>query len=394
MTQLNFNINIDELTEAILESNLDGLMKSKAVIIFNSFMEAERDEYIQAERYERNEGRFDYRNGYYERDYTTLSFGNMTLKVPRTRSGEFSTQLFDKYQRMDQALVLTMIECVINGVSTRKVTKIVEQLCGESVSKSFVSNMMKRLDPQVKTFRTRSLTDITYRYVYVDAMYIKVREDHRVVSKAVYIAMGVNEKNRREIIGFKVAEEESYEAWSSFFQSMRRRGLRQPKMIISDAHAGLKKAIRELFVGTIWQRCTFHFLKNITDTMPRKKSQAARTLIKNVLYAHSEQEARRYKKEFETKFQENPKYQKAIEILDKGFDDAIQYFGEPDPYHISLRTTNSVERLNQEIRRRERPIRIFPNVESAVRLIGAVLLDQHEVWENHRRPYLREAKFD
>ena len=389
MTQLNFNINMEELTEAVLNSDLDTTMKSLAVIIFNAYMEAERDEHIQAARYERSNVRSDYRNGYYEREYT-MSIGNINLKVPRTRSGDFSTKLFQKYKRMDQSFVLSMAECVINGVSTRKVSNIVEELCGQSVSKSFVSNALKRIDPEIQAFQERSLVGKNYRYVYVDAMYIKAREDHKIVSKAVYIALGVNDEDKREIIGFKVSEEESYEAWGNFFQSMRRRGLKQPQMIISDAHTGLKKAIQEIFVGTSWQRCAFHFLRNITDKMPKKDSRRARQLVKNALYASSEQEARNYKAAFEQEFQGNSRYKKALETLDEGFDDAIQYLGEPDSYHISLRTTNCVERLNQEVRRREKVIRIFPNMDSAVRLIGAVLLDEHEKWSQTKATFLKE----
>ena len=177
MTQLNFNINMEELTEAVLNSDLDTTMKSLAVVIFNAFMEAERDEFIQASRYERADGRMDYRNGYYDRSYI-LSAGKIDLKVPRTRSGEFSTELFEKYKRMDQSFVLSMVECVINGVSTRKVSNIVEQLCGESISKSFVSKALERIDPEIEEFQNRSLVGSNYRYIYTDAMYIKVREDH------------------------------------------------------------------------------------------------------------------------------------------------------------------------------------------------------------------------
>lgn len=187
MTQLNFSLDMDKLTEEILGSNLNSVTKGLAVVVFNAYMESERDEFVQANNRERSEDRQDMRNGYYTRDYK-LPIGNITLRVPRTRSGEFSTELFERYQRMDQSLVLTMMEAIISGVSTRKVTKIVEALCGETVSKSFVTDIMKRLDPEIKTFRTRPLNEKKYDYLYVDAMYIKVRENGRVVSKAVYIA--------------------------------------------------------------------------------------------------------------------------------------------------------------------------------------------------------------
>jgi len=389
MTQLNININFEELTEAVLKSDMNSVMKSLATLVFNAYMEAERDEYIQAGQYERKESRKDSRNGYYPRGYT-LSIGKLELAIPRTRSGEFTTHLFERYQRMDQAFVLSMMEAVINGVSTRKVTNIVEQLCGEMVSKSFVSNIMKQIDPKIDAFKKRSLTKQTYRYVYVDAMYIKVREDHRIVSKAVYIAQGVNENNKREIIGFKVADVESKETWASLFQDMRERGLTTPKMVISDAHHGLRAAIKEVFVGTAWQRCTVHLLKNIIHTFPKKQTTEERKLVRKIFRARTLQEAKEAREAFETRVKDNPKYEKALNIIDEGFYDGIQYLNEPEAYHMFLRTTNSLERLNREIRRREQVISIFPNVSSAERLIGAVLLDIHEEWEKSTRKYLIE----
>nr|WP_321292069.1 IS256 family transposase [uncultured Trichococcus sp.] len=387
MTQLNININMEELTEAVLSSNINSMMKSMAVLVFNAYMEAERDEHIQASQYERNVSRTDYRNGYYERDFT-LSIGRLTLKVPRTRSGEFSTQLFERYKRMDQALVLSMVEAVVNGVSTKKVSKIVEQLCGETVSKSFVSNAMKHLDPEIEEFRTRSLTSHTYRYLYVDAMYIKVRENHRIISKAVYVAQGVNELNKREIVGFKVSGQESTEIWKSFLQELRDRGLTQPNLVISDAHAGLKAAIQEVFVGSAWQRCTVHFLRNILEGMPKKECVEQREALRKIFRANTLQQALESRQAFEELTGGEKRFSKALDTLDSGFMDAMQYLQEPEAYHISLRTTNSLERVNREIGRREKVVSIFPNTESAERLIGAVLMDMNEEWAKNTGTFL------
>lgn len=389
MAQLNITLNLDELTEAVLNSDMTSMMKSLTVTVFNAYMEVERDRFIKAANYERTDHRMDQRNGYYERDFM-LSAGKVKLRVPRTRSGEFRTEVFERYQRQDKAFVLSMAEMVVNGVSTRKVTKIVEKLCGEQVSKSFVSDVMKELDPEIEEFKQRSLSHSTFRYIYVDAMYIKVREDNRVISKAAYIAQGVNEENKREILGFMVAEEESAVAWSRFFMGLRARGLQTPKVIISDAHAGLKVAIREVFVGSIWQRCTFHFLRNIVDQMPKKNSKTERKLVGEILRAPTQQHARELKAAFEEMVQDNPKFEKALEVLDNGFEDAIQYQLEPQAYHVSLRTTNSIERLNREIRRRDRVIGIYPNVASAERLIGSLLLDHHEEWVKASRKFLRD----
>ncbi len=189
MTHIHFKLNFEELKEKVLGSDLEDVMKSALVIVLNSFMEKERDDYLEAASYERTEGRKDYRNGYYERDYK-VPVGTLKLHVPRTRKGEFSPSLFEKYTRSDQSLVLSMLEMVVNGVSTRKVTNIMEALCGEGVSKSMVSNITKKLDPLVMEWANRPLNVKYYPYIYTDAMYIKVREHHKVVSKAVYIAVG------------------------------------------------------------------------------------------------------------------------------------------------------------------------------------------------------------
>jgi len=297
--------------------------------------------------------------------------------------------VFERYQRMDRAFVLAMMEMVIQGVSTRKVSNIVEQLCGENVSKSFVSNVTKELDPVIEEFKNRSLTHTEFRYLYVDAMYIKVRENNHVVSKAVYLAQGVNIDNKREIIGFTISGEESTDSWQSFFVEMMNRGLKTPKLIISDAHTGLKTAISKVFVGSTWQRCTVHFLKNITNQIPKKNTVTERQMIKDILHATTQQDARERKKAFENHVQEHPKLDKAFQILDAGFEDAIQYMAEPQAYHISLRTTNSVERINREIRRRDKVIGIYPSVDSASRLIGSVVIDMHEKWQRSGNKFLQ-----
>lgn len=389
MTQLNFNLDMDKLTEDILASDLNTATKGLVVSVFNAYMEAERDAHVQAKSRERSSERQDMRNGYYQRDYT-MPFGKITLKVPRTRSGEFSTELFEKYQRMDQSLVLTLVESVISGVSTRKVTKIVETLCGDNVSKSFVSNVMKRLDPEVHAFQSRPLHLKQYQYVYVDAMYIKVRENHQVVSKAVYIAQGVTSEHFREILGFMVSGEESEASWSEFFQDLRSRGLTKPKLIISDAHSGLKAAIKTKFLNCPWQRCTFHFLQNIVKVMPRKNSKAERTVLKRIFQSPTLAHAKQYKAEFINMTKDNARYTEAIEKLENGIEDALQYLIEPEAYHVSLRTTNSLERINRELRRRERVIGIFPNIDSATRLIGSVLIDIHEEFQSTNRKFLSD----
>lgn len=382
-----FNVSDEELKEAVMASNMDTTLKSMAVLVLNAYMEKERDEHLNVGKYERASERMDYRNGYYERELM-LSIGTIKLKVPRTRDGSFSTSVFEKYARVDQAFVLAMLEMVVNGVSTRKVTNVVETLCGERVSKSFVSSLTERLDPVVNKWANRPLNVMRYTYLQVDAMYIKVRENRKVVPKAVYIATAINEENRREIIGLKIDAAESYEAWKGFFQDLKRRGLQSPNLIISDAHEGLKKAIIREFIGTSWQRCTVHLKRNLLDGLPKKSTRLFMADVRQIFHCANVDEARKAKEHLMEKYSDDPKMEKALAKLEDGFDDAIQFLNEPVQYHRFLSSTNHLERLNQEVRRRDRVIRIYPNEQSAFRLIGAVLMEENERLQK-KRPLLK-----
>ncbi|MEB7724271.1 IS256 family transposase [Mammaliicoccus fleurettii] len=387
MTQLNINVDFEELASAIFESNLNTAMKSIAVSVLNAYMEMERDQYVNADFKQKNPKRIAQRNGYYERDFM-MPVGKIHLKVPRTRDGEFTTDVFEQYTRSDQSLILAMMEAYINGVSTRNITKIVEALSGESVSKSTISEVMKNIDPDIQEWASRPITNHQYKYVFVDAMYIKVRENNKIVSKGVYTAMGINELRQREIIGFKISNQESEKAWSEFFEDLRMRGLTTPELIISDAHSGLIKSIKSQFIDSSWQRCTFHFLKNIVERFPKKNSEDAKLLLKSIFKAPTYQHALQLKEELITKYQNNPKYSEALNILDQGFEDAAQFYRFPAQHHKSLRTTNSIENINMQVRKREKVIKTFPNLDSAFRLIGAVLMDIQENFDSSKRPFI------
>lgn len=386
MTQLNFNLNMDTLKDSLMKSNLDDVMKSAMVLVLNEFMEKERDDYLQVQSHERSIERTDYRNGYYERDLM-ISIGKIRLRVPRTRFGDFSPSIFEKYARCDQAMVLSMLEMFVNGVSTRKVSAIVQTLCGEDVSKSFVSSLTSKLDPLVNEWVNRPLNTFVFEYLFVDAMYIKVREYNKVVSKAVYIATALDDQGYRYVIGLHIDHVESFESWSKFFQLLKSRGLSSPKLIISDAHKGLVKAIEREFIGTSWQRCNVHFKRNIVTTFPKKDSTEARKLLKRIFDADTPEEARTLKQELFDSFSEDPKYQKGLKILDEGFEDSLQFMNFPSKVRVHIRSTNSLERLNQEVRRRERVIRIFPNHQSAFRLIGAVLMEYDKQLRTKNKRY-------
>ena len=389
MTQVHFTLNSEEVQNIIERSVNDDVSKKILTTVFNQLMENQRTEYIQADAYERSKSRQSQRNGYYEREFTTR-VGTLDLKVPRTRDGEFSPTVFERYQRNEQALLASMLEMYVSGVSTRKVSKIVEELCGKSVSKSFVSSLTEELDPMVNEWQNRSLSGRNYPYVMTDVLYLKVRENHRVLSKSCHIAIGITEDGEREVIGFMIQNEESEDTWSIFFEYLKERGLQGTELIISDAHKGLVTAIRKSFTNASWQRCQIHFLRNIFTTIPKKNSKPFREAVKAIFKFTDIDLARAAKNRIVDDYIEQPKYKKACESLDSGFEDAFQYTVIGNGY-TRLKSTNLLERLNQEIRRREKIIRIFPNRASANRLIGAILMDMHEEWLSSTRKYI---KFD
>ena len=390
MAQIKLNLDTDLLHELFSKEGRNKGMSKLMETILNQVLELQAEEQLGAKPYERSENRTAYRNGYRDRQLKTR-IGSITLSVPRFRSGEFSTSLFTRYQRSEQALVLSMMEMVINGVSTRNVTKVTEELCGVSYSKSTISSLCKRLDPVVEEFRNRPLNK-HYPFVIVDALYTKSREEKRVRSIGVLIAKAVAEDGKREIIGFTVADSESESSWSTFFTSLKERGLKNVDYLISDNHTGLRKALAKQFQGSTWQRCQTHFSRNILDAANKKSQPELKSWLKSMYNAQNITIAREIKDEIISVFE--AKAPKAIEVLESGFDDAMAVMDLPEKYRRRLRTSNSIERLNQEIRRRERVIRIFPNRESVIRLVGALLIEQHEKWSSGKRYFDMEEYYD
>lgn len=386
MTQVHFTLSQDKVQSLIERSVSDEFIKELLTTTFNQLMEAQRDHYINAGSYERTSDRTDYRNGYYERDYT-VRIGTLTLKVPRTRDGKFSTDIFERYQRHEKALLATLLEMYVAGVSTRKVSKIVEEMCGTSVSKSFVSSLSAQLDEVITQWQNRDLSSVSYPFLMIDVLFIKVREDHRVLSKSCHIALGITGDGRREVLGHMIGDGEREDTWQTFFDQLKSRGLSAVDLVISDAHAGLVSAAKKTFVGSSWQRCQVHFLRNILAPVPRKNSEDFREAVKGIFRLTDMDSARTAKNAVVNKYGDQSKYSKACEVLDEGFDDAFQYIAL-EKKHNRLKSTNLLERLNQEVRRREKVVRIFPNVASANRLIGAVLMNTNEDWISSTRKYI------
>jgi putative transposase len=350
--------------------------------VLNQVLEAQVSEQLGAERYERTEERQGYRNGVRPRQLTTR-VGRLTLRVPQVREGQFSPELFARYQRSEQALVLALMEMVVNGVSTRKVTAITEELCGTSFSKSTVSALCARLDPLVAAWNERPLGELAFPFVLADALVVKVREQERVRALATLIAIGVNAAGYREILGIQLGDSESEGSWSTFFAWLKRRGLSGVDLVVSDAHTGLLAAVQRHFQRCSWQRCQTHLAGDVLEAAPKRVRPELHEHLRALFEAPDLPTARVLLQALlDTYASRAPS---AMAILEAGFDDATAVLALPEPYRRRLRTSNGMERLNEEVRRRERVIRIFPNRASALRLLGAVLLERHEQWTTGHR---------
>lgn len=374
-----------ELLPGLL-SGQDGLSKLVETVL-NQVLEAQVAEALGADRHERTEERQGYRNGYRTRTlYTRV--GPVTLQVPQMRDGGFSTDIFKRYQRSEQAFVLALMEMVVQGVSTRKVSAITEELCGASFSKSTVSALCVGLDARVRGFNERRLEG-EYPFVLVDALFVKSREDDRVVSRAALVVSGIRCDGYREILGVKIGDTESFATWDETFRWLKGRGLKGVMFIVSDDHSGLSQAIGKHFQGASWQRCQVHLMRNLLSHAAVKVRAEVAQAAKLVLQAPDMEEARRRLTDFCERFAKTAA--KAVACLEAGFEDAMAVMALPEKYRKRLRSTNMRERLNEEIRRRERVIRIFPNDDSALRLIGALLAEHNETWQE--RKYLDMEEF-
>jgi len=389
MAQYQITVDSQLLHQLFLSNSQDAGVAKLLESVLNQVLQAQATEQLGAEPYERTEERQGYRNGTYPHQLTTR-VGTITLRVPRIRGGKFSTELFARYQRSEQALVLALMEMVVNGVSTRKVAQITEELCGTEFSKSTVSELCKRLDPIVTAWNNRPLHDNPFPFVIVDALVLKVREDGRVRSRGVLVGIGVNTDGYREVLGLMLGDSESEVSWSEFFGWLKSRGLRGVDLIVSDDHGGLVRAIRRHFQGVTWQRCQTHFMRNILDVTPKALQDEMHSRIRAILDAPDLNTARLLLNQVLEAYE--TKAPKAMAILEAGFEDATAVMLLPEKYRKRLRTTNALERLNEEIRRRERVIRIFPNRESAIRLIGALLMEIDEKWASGRK-YLDMAEY-
>ena len=373
MAQLNITLNQEEILQ-LLCNDRDEAFRSLLQESLNSILKAESSEQLKAGPYERSAERTDSRNGTRDRDLTTR-IGTITLHVPRHRNVPFKTMVFDNYSRSEAALIACMAEMVISGVSTRKVAQVVETICGEAYSKSAVSDLCKDLDSKVEGFRSRPL-ETAYPFLEVDATYFKVRENHRIISKAFMIAYGVNAHGIREILGFHVYPAETKETWNDFLRGLKDRGLNGLLLITSDAHEGIRDAAGKVFPDVPWQRCQFHFSRNISGKAPKKYQAGLRSQLTEMFNSQSIQEARQKRDAIIEEYREAAGA--AMDCLDEGFEDSMTVMALPKFLHRYVRTSNHIERLNKELKRRSKVIGVFPNQDSLLRLMGAVLMERND----------------
>jgi putative transposase len=339
-------------------------------------LEAEMEAAIGAGKWERTSERIGYRSGYYGRTLITR-VGKLELRVPQDRHGRFSTEVFERYQRSEKALVSALSEMYVQGVSTRKVKAITEQLCGHGFSASTVSRINKKLDVELKKFARRQLEE-AYPYLILDARYEKVREDGVIRSRAVLIGIGINWEGRRCVLGVELANRETKSSWRRFLEGLRARGLHEVEFVVSDNHAGLRKAVMEILPEAAWQRCYVHFLRNALDHLPRKADDDCLKELRWLYDRRCLDEARRDLAAWLSKWQGT--YPKLCDWVEENIEETLTYYRLPPQHHKHLKSTNMLERINEEIRRRTRVIRIFPNDASCLRLVRALTVETHENW--------------
>ncbi len=344
--------------------------------VVQGMLEEEMTAFLGAEPYQRAEGRQGYRNGHKPRTLKTR-VGTLELLVPQDREGRFQTELFQRYQRNEKALVLALMEMYVQGVSPRRVKKITEALCGLDISKSQVSALAKGLDEEIAVWRGRPL-EKGYPYLVVDARYEKVRRGSRVVSQGVLLVVGIDEEGYREVLGTWVADSESEATWSEVFRELRDRGLEGVGYVVSDDHKGLRAAIDRYFQGALWQRCQVHFVRNVLGKVARGERAWVVELLRGITQSPTVEAARHRLGEAAEAVR--VRYPRVAEMLEEEGEEMLAVYQLPEEHRKRLRSTNMVERYQQELRRRTRVVRIFPNEGSCLRLVTALAMETSEEW--------------
>lgn len=384
---------VSELLAALDVGEGTDLVRELARYGFQALIEAEAAGRIGAARYERSEGRVTERNGHRPKVLSTKA-GDLHLEIPKLREGSFFPSILERRRRVDQALYAVIMEAYVNGVSTRSVDDLVVALgCDTGISKSEVSRICAGLDERVEKFRNRALGLVGYPYVYLDATYVHVRDDAlgQVVSRAVVVAIGITAEGTREILGLDVGDSEDETFWTRFLRSLKERGLRGVRLVISDAHAGLKTSITKCFSGATWQRCRVHFARNLLATVPKADGDMVSAAFRSIFALGDPDAVTARWDEVTDLF--TSRLPRTAELMRDARGDVLAFTTFPKAHWRKIWSNNPLERLNKEIKRRSRVVGIFPNDPAVIRLIGAVLADQHDEWAIARH-YLSETSMD
>jgi len=365
-----------ELIQGLFQQ--EGRLRELLQQVVQGALEAEIENHLQAKKYERNRQRKGRRNGYKPRQIRTR-VGILQLQVPQVREGRFQSQLFGRYQRQEAALVTTIAEMYYQGVSTRRVAAIMEDLGGFEVSSTTVSRVAQELDEQLDQVRSRRLDEKSFPYLMIDARYEKVRIEGHVVSQAVLVTAGINSEGMREILDWRVANSESEMTWDEVFQTLKTRGLHGVQMIVSDAHSGIRAAIERRFQGVRWQRCQVHFIREMLRKVSWKDFAAVAGDLKRIFRTGDPDQSRRNAQQVAEKWQS--RYPQMSRLLVDSIEECLAVETLPSTHRGRLASTNLLERLMRELKRRTRVIGIFPSRQSCHRLCGALLWEIHENWQ-------------
>ncbi|MDQ3146929.1 MAG: IS256 family transposase [Actinomycetota bacterium] len=379
---------LSELLDAVRAGGDLDVVRRGVELVLQALIEAEATEAIGAGPHERSESRTNQRNGHRARLLSTKA-GDVELQIPKLRRGSFFPSVLERRRRIDRALFAVVMEAYVHGVSTRKVDDLVQALGLESgISKSEVSRICAELDEGLEAFRTRSLGHVAFPYVFVDATYLKARVRGRVVSRAVVVATGVSATGDREVLGCEVGDSEDGAFWTAFLRGLRARGLTGVQLVISDHHLGLKAAIASVMLGAAWQRCRVHFMRNVLARVPKASAEmvaaAVRTVFAQPDAAHVRSQLTEVTRMLGSQFPE------VATMLEEAGEDLLAFCAFPQAHWRKLWSTNPLERLNGEIKRRTRVVGIFPNDAAVARLVTAVIVEAHDEWQVAERRYLSE----
>jgi transposase-like protein len=390
MTHHDFDLS--EVLSALQSDESGDLVRQMVSFLYQALIDAEATEVVQAERHERTLARTTQRNGSRPRLVSTKA-GDVELKIPKLRKGSFFPSVLERRRRIDQALYAVVMEAYVHGVSTRKVDDLVQALGVDAgISKSEVSRICAGLDEEMEAFRERPLSHLSFPYVLCDATYVKARVGGRVVSRAVVVATGIGIDGSREVLGIAIGDSEDAAFWTQFLQSLRGRGLAGVQLVISDSHLGLKAAIAKVFPGASWQRCRVHFMRNVLVKVPRNHQQMVAAMIRTIFAQPDAPHVERQLKEVAATM--HKQFPQVEEMLLDAAEDITAFRHFPVAHWQKIWSTNSLERLNAEIKRRTNVVGIFPNDAAALRLITAVCVEAHDEWSVSERRYLSQESMD